>query len=52
MTNKDLPVITTGFLNCYEADELHQDLQNHPEWLENDESDDLVLMHSTELFND
>ena len=41
-----------GFLNCYELDELRQ-LENHyPEWLENDESDDLVLMHSTELFND
>jgi hypothetical protein len=32
-----------GFLNCYELDELRQDLENHPKWLENDDSDDLIF---------
>jgi hypothetical protein len=37
---------TTGFINCYELDELRQHQQperHYPEWLENDESDDLIF---------
>jgi hypothetical protein len=36
-----LPV--NGFLNCYELDELRQDLNDRPHWLENDDSDDLMF---------
>ena len=35
--------LSTGFLNCYELDELRQDLDDRPRWLEGDESDDLIF---------
>ena len=39
-----LPI--NGFLNCYELDEQRQQQQpekHYPNWLENDESDDLIF---------
>ena len=36
-----LPVY--GFLNCYELDELRQQEEHYPQWLENDDSDDLIF---------
>jgi len=39
----DSPVFATSFLNCYERDELRQDLDNYPKWLEDDNSDDLIF---------
>lgn len=36
-----LPI--NGFLNSYELDELRQDLDNYPKWLEGDDDDDIIF---------
>jgi hypothetical protein len=36
-----LPI--NGFLNCYELDELRQEQEHYPNWLENDESDNIIF---------
>ena len=38
----DAPLICKDFLNCYEMDELCQQEEHYPRWLENDDSDSII----------
>ena len=38
--------LTTGFLNCYELDELREDLISYHSWLEDEPDDDISYLDS------